>query len=116
MTRTERATQMLAAFAAPVVEWPTKFNRWLTALPTVQYQVFVASFPASGTCVVVWVCMLKQIPIDHVTLAELLAFIAALSHISYRAFKTKRETYNPDLPTKQNQKDAAVETFPKVEG
>lgn len=97
-----RVTQFIKDLRLDTLSIPEQFNKWLTGLSTVQFQALISAMLAGGTAIVYWITMLKTIKVDPVNFGMWLGFVAAYGGIAYRQFKTKRETYNPDIPSKQN--------------
>lgn len=97
-----RVTQMLKDLRLYGDTLPNRFNCWLKDLPTVQWQAVVSAALAMGTGIVYWICQLKTIKVDPINFGLWLGFVAAYGGIQYKSFKTKRETYNPEISSKQN--------------
>lgn len=82
---------------------PTGLNAWLSMLPTVQFQALVSAVLAGGTACVYWVCLVAQIPIDSMNFGIWLSFVAAYGGVTYyKTFKSKRETFRPEVRSRQN--------------
>lgn len=104
-------SQFIRDMRLRTISIPDQFNLWLAKLPTVQYQALISSLLAFGTTVVYWICMLKEIKVDPVNLVAVLAFIAAYGRINYASpFKVKRESYNPNIESKQNTQEPTETT------
>lgn len=98
----ERTTQFIKAIRLETLSIPEQFNKWLTGLSTVPFQALISAMLAMGTAAVYWTTMLKTIKVDTVNFGMWLGFVAAYGGIAYRQFAKKRDTYNPDIASKQN--------------
>jgi hypothetical protein len=81
----QRITTAIAAM-------PDRVNSWLATLPSTNFQVVTSALLALSTALVYYVAVLQSIEIDSMNFGMWLGFVAAYGGISYRQFKTKRET------------------------
>lgn len=109
----QRATQVLSAFAATgaagVASFPTKYNEWLSALPSTNFRIQWSVVYVGGTALRYW---LTDTTWGALGLSlhlgkwapsyEWLAFLLLLCGVDSWQFAKKRGSYNPDLATKQN--------------
>lgn len=102
MTRIERFTQAIHAMRLQSESLPKQLNDWLQELPTVQFQALVSALLAEQTFVMYALSVAYNKELDAVVFGMWLGFVAAYGGIAYKQFKTKRETYNPEVPSKQN--------------
>jgi hypothetical protein len=101
---------MLERLTARIHDWLIKFNLWLGTLPSTNFQVLISATLALTTALVYYVAVLRQISVDSVNFGLWLGFVAAYGGITYRQFAKKRDTHNPEMPSKQNTMEMKVPT------
>jgi hypothetical protein len=102
MTRLERTTQLIKNLRLEGEKIPKQINDWLQALPTVQFQAVVSALLAEQTFIMYAVSVAYDKELDAIVFGMWLGFVAAYGGIAYKQFKTKRETYNPNISSRQN--------------